>query len=84
VNEENEDLLLLSWRYAALIGIIEPDGAGLTDEEVEADRQRWPYLVRVVEGLPVFDLDEGAAFMAELSGHPLAECRRLIDEEWPG
>jgi hypothetical protein len=79
----DDDLVILSWRYAALVGIIKPSGARMTEDEVAADRAQWPHLIKIDDGLPVFDLDEGAAFMAELSGQPLAECRRVIDEEWP-
>lgn len=79
----NDDLVMLSWRYAALTGIVRPEPAGLTPAEVAADRKHWPHLVKSDEGLPVFDLDDGAAFMAELSGLPLDECRRALEEEWP-
>jgi hypothetical protein len=77
------DPVMLTWRYAALVGIVTPESAGLTDADVEADRERWPHLVKTVEGLPVFDLDEGAAFIAEISAQPLADCRRVLEEEWP-
>ena len=71
------DLLLLTWRYAALIGIIGPEGAEMTQAQVDADRARWPDLVEKLQGSPVFDVKKGAAFMAELSGQPVHECRRV-------
>ena len=34
-------LALLTWRYAAMIGIVTSDPSYATDEQVKADRQRW-------------------------------------------
>lgn len=78
-----EQLIALSWRYAALVGIVRPSSCGLTATSVAVDRQLWPELIRVEGGLPVFDLDQGARFMSVLSGTPIEECRHLIEEEWP-
>ena len=78
-----DELIMLSWRYAALIGIIGPEGAEMTQAQVDADRARWPDLVEKFKGAPVFDVKKGAAFMAELSGQPVHECRRVLEEEWP-
>jgi hypothetical protein len=72
----------LSWRYAALIGIVTPESAGMTEAEVSADRERWPHLIETHEGSPVLHLDNGARWMAEVSGAPVAKCRRVISEEW--
>jgi hypothetical protein len=66
-----------------LIGIVTPESAGLTDDQVEADRKRWPDLLDKIEGVAVFDLNKAAAFMAEISGEPLAKCRRALLDEWP-
>jgi len=35
----------LSWRYAAMIGIVTPESAGMTEAEVSADRERWSHLI---------------------------------------
>ena len=32
------DLILLTWRYAALIGIVPPEAAEMTQAQVDADR----------------------------------------------
>lgn len=77
------NLKMLSWRYAALIGIITPESAGMTETEVSADRARWPHLIETDEGSPVFHLDNAARWMAELSGVPVAKCRRALLNAWP-
>jgi hypothetical protein len=73
----------LSWRYAALIGIVDHDSIDITDEEIAADRKRWSHLINRYDGLPCWDELEGAGYMAEVSGAPLAECRQVLVEEWP-
>jgi hypothetical protein len=72
----------LSWRYAALIGIVTPESAGMTEAEVSADRERWPHLMETEEGIPVLHLDNGTRWMAEVSGAPVAKCRRVLSGEW--
>ena len=72
----------LSWRYAALIGIVTAESAGMTDAEVTADRERWPHLLEKIDDVAVLDLNKGAAFIAEISGAPLAKCRRVLSQEW--
>jgi hypothetical protein len=72
----------LSWRYAALIGVVTPESAGMTEADIAADRRRWPHLIETHEGSPVFHLDNAARWMAEVSGTPLAKCRRVLSAEW--
>jgi hypothetical protein len=73
----------LSWRYAALIGIVTPESAGMTEAETAADRKRWPHLIETYEGSPVFHLDNAVRWMAEVSCAPVAKCRRALSSEWP-
>jgi hypothetical protein len=79
------ELLALTWRYAALIGIIEPDDdyEYRSVAQVKADREKWPHLIESENGLPVFDLVRAAKWMAEISGASVTECRRTLKWEWP-
>lgn len=72
----------LSWRYAALIGIVTPESAGMTEAEIASDRERWPHLIETHEGSPVFHIDNAARWMAKVSGAPVAKCRLVVSEEW--
>jgi hypothetical protein len=77
------ELTNLTWRYAALIGIVRPDPNYADEAQVAADRERWPdFLETSAEGNPVFDFDRAAAWMAEVSGNPLDECVKVLDDEW--
>jgi hypothetical protein len=78
-----DELLKLTWHYAALIDIVTAEAAGLSQREVESDRKKWPHLVKEESGLPVFDLVMAAKWMAELSGASETECRRALEWEWP-
>jgi len=77
------DLVTLTWRYAALIGIVCPDDSYSSAQQVEADRHKWPELVEHVNGVPIFDLPRAAQWMAERSGQPVKKCRRTLEAEWP-
>jgi hypothetical protein len=69
-----KNLERLSWRYAALIGIVTPEDVGMTEAETATDRERWPHLVETHEGSPVFHVDNAARWwMAEISGAPVAK-----------
>jgi hypothetical protein len=76
------NLAKLSWRYAALIGIVTPESAGMSEAEIAADRKRWPHLIETDQGIAVLHLDNKARWMAEVSGAPVAECLRVMSEEW--
>jgi hypothetical protein len=80
--EQRQELIDLSWRYAVLIGITDHAGI-ISAEQFETDRQRWPHLIYTNEdGLPAFDESEAANFMAELSGLPAEDCLEVLQEEW--
>ena len=78
----DDELIMLTWRYAAMIGIIAPDDRYSSEEEVNNDRERWPDLVVVENGDPVFDFDKCGAWMVEQSGEPLERCRKTLFAEW--
>lgn len=78
----DDELQLLTWRFAAMIGIIEPNEWYSTEAQVQADRQHWPHLLVTEEGDPVFDFDRCAEWMAELSGERLQHCREILFAEW--
>jgi hypothetical protein len=82
-NGPSDELLSLTWRYAAIIDMVTAEAAGLSESEVERDRKKWPYLVEKENGLPIFDLPRAAQWMAELSGASVMECRRALEWEWP-
>lgn len=77
------ELQLLTWRFAAMIGIIRPNNDYSNDERVKADRLRWTELiVHDEDGHPVFDFDRCAQWMVELSGEPIDRCRKILFAEW--
>jgi hypothetical protein len=78
----DDDLRMLTWRYAAMIGIIKPSGDYSTEDQVRDDRACWPHLLVNDEGDPVFDFDKCAGWMVELSGEPLGRCRLILFSEW--
>jgi hypothetical protein len=78
----DEELRLLTWRYAAMIGVMEPNPAYATKRQVSADRRRWSDDPKVQSDNPVFDFAHGAAWMSEVSGHPQEHCSVILAEEW--
>lgn len=78
-----DELVDLSWRYAALIGIIDHKAIDITDEEIADDRKRWAHLLKTEDRMPCWDDLEGAGYMAEVSGATPEECRTVLLEEWP-
>ncbi len=81
--QKRDELVDLSWRYAALIGIIDHEVIDITAEEISLERKRWAHLIKADDGLPCWDELEGAGYMAELSGATFEECRQVLVEEWP-
>jgi hypothetical protein len=80
--EQRQELIDLSWRYAVLIGITAYEGV-VSKEVAEADRQRWTHLIKKGRsGLPVFDEEEATGFMQVLSCMPHDDCREVLTEEW--
>ena len=80
--EKHQLLIDLTWRYAALIGITDPEGI-VTPEQFEVDKKRWAHLIRKSDaGLPIFDDDDAIGFMVELSGASIEDCGEVLSEEW--
>ncbi len=80
--DKHDELVDLAWRYAAIIGIVNPASLDIADDAIEAERKRWARLIKTVDGLPCFDELEGAGYMAEVSGSSLDECREVLLEVW--
>jgi hypothetical protein len=78
----DEELQLLTWRFAAMIGIIKPSEEYSAADQVECDRSKWPHLIVSQDGDAVFDFDKCADWMVELSGEPLQRCRKILFAEW--
>ena len=80
--DERQDLVDLSWRYAVLVRVTRHEGI-FTDEIVEADRTRWGHLVKTgPSGLPAFDEKDALVFVREMSGLPEKDCLLVLREEW--
>lgn len=79
---KHDQLVVLAWRYAAIIGIVDYEDLDIPVEEIEADRKRWVHLIRTEDGLPCFDDMEAATYMAELSGATIEECHAVLLEVW--
>src|SRR4051812_5017565 len=79
---DDDELVLLTWRFAGMIGIIDPDSGYSRAEQVAADRAKWPHLIELRDGDPVFDFDKCAEWMAELSGEHVEFCRKIVFDEW--
>jgi hypothetical protein len=77
--EERKTLVDVSWRYAALIGILNDDSVGR--EIAEEDRLNWPHLV-TGKGIPLFDEKAGLDFMKRISGLPHADCLLVLRQQW--
>ena len=43
-------------------------------------RARWPSLIKLADGMPIFNDGEAAEWMREKSGLPLADCLLVIKE----
>jgi hypothetical protein len=79
----DEELQLLTWRFAAMIGVIAQSEAYADANEIASDRaQRRHLIVRNKHGDPVFDFDQCAVWMVGLSGEPLERCRKIVFAEW--
>jgi hypothetical protein len=78
----DKDLQQLTWRFAAMIGIIPPSDQYASAAQVAKDRATWPALLAKKNGQPVFDFDACAEWMVELSGQPLRRCREILFAEW--
>ena len=76
------ELVFLSYRYAAMIGVIDADEMYANAAQVAADRAAWPELIEVREGVPVFDFDNCAGWMAALSGECFRRCRAVVFAIW--
>jgi hypothetical protein len=81
--DEHDALVVVAWRYAALCGITDHSDL-VSDEEFAEDQKRFSHLIKVVDGLPMLDDLEGAGFMAESSGMPFEDCRKVLLEVWEG
>jgi hypothetical protein len=80
--DQRQELIDLSWRYAVLIGITDHEGV-VSKEVAEADRKRWAGLIKKApSGRPAFIDDDAIAFMQELSGMSYDDCREVLIEEW--
>jgi hypothetical protein len=79
---QHEVLEYLAWRYATIVGIVGPSSIDLSDADIVADRQRWPDLAREEDGMPIFDDDAGAAWMAEVAEMPIEDCLKVLIEVW--
>jgi hypothetical protein len=78
----DHELQILTWQFAALIGIVQPSSAYATAEQVAKDRAQWPDLIVIKNGQLMFDFDRCAEWMAEVSGEPLRLCREVLFAEW--
>jgi hypothetical protein len=80
--DQHQELIDLSWRYAALIGITDMSDM-LSEHELESDKRNWPQLIRNSgEGLAVFDDEDAVEFMMAHSGMSEGECAQVLSEEW--
>jgi hypothetical protein len=79
--EQKAQLIDLTYRYAVLVGLIEPAGI-VSDELAKTDRERWGHLIKNVGHL-VFDETDAIHFMQAESGQPRETCHRVLLEEWP-
>ena len=79
--DQRQDLIDLTWRYAVLIGITNFEDI-VAMNVLLSDRERWGHLIKTDDGLPVFDDDEAVQFMHELSGMPEQDCWEVLLEEW--
>jgi hypothetical protein len=80
--DKHDELVDLAWRYAAIIGIVDPASLDIADDAIDADRKRWARLIKIDDGMPCFDDLEGAGYMAEVSGATLSDCREVLEEVW--
>lgn len=80
----DRDLQLLTWRFAAMVGLIIPDDLYATEAQVEKDRETWPELLAYRTGDPMFDFNRCAKWMVEISGDQLDRCRDIVFAEWGG
>lgn len=72
------------WRYATLIGVTDPDEAAVPSAVREADRARYPHLIRQDgDGRPIWDVAEAETFVHEITGAPREVCAAWMDHDWP-
>jgi hypothetical protein len=81
-DEERQKLSDLSWRYAALAGIIRGE-EHFAKDILKQDRERWGDHIKTLEGQPLFDYEDAVGFMVQISGLPARDCKKVLLFEWP-
>jgi hypothetical protein len=83
MRDEMGDLTILARNYGAIIGIVLPEFVGWTDKELAQNRAKFSHLIKVKDGMPLFDQEQGIKWMATQSGRSEKDCRKAICFEWP-
>ena len=82
-NEDHEKLIALTWRYAALVGILAHPERAVDENDLENDKRAHPELAGTDNGVPLFDCEAGIKFMMGESGLAENYCRAILCEQWP-
>jgi hypothetical protein len=79
---QHQELIDLTWRYAAFIGIVDMSDI-FTNDILEEDKRDWSHLIKQSQsGLPVFHEADAIEFVQTHSGMRLEDCRKVLNEEW--
>jgi hypothetical protein len=70
------------WRYAALIGIVEPGEIGCSPSTCARDRKKYGHLVHKWAGWPLWDDEEAATFVAEITGASREMSAAWLEFDW--
>jgi len=71
------------WRYAILIGITDPD-EGFPLEVREDDARKYAHFIKKSSsGVAVWDCDEAAEFVSEVTGASREVSAKWLDFDWP-
>jgi hypothetical protein len=80
--DERQNLIDLTWQYAVITGITNPEGI-MPEPQLAEYRSRWPHLMkRSDDNLPIFDDVEAARWMAEVSAMPYEDCLGVLKDQW--
>jgi hypothetical protein len=80
--EQKQQLIDLSWRYAVLIGVVACEGV-VAEEVAPQDRKRWARLIKKsLDGLPAFHEPDAVTFVHEMSGLPEPDCLLVLRQQW--
>lgn len=71
------------WRYATLIGIVDPDEVDIPSSVRASDRATYGHFIRVADnGSPLWICKDATTFVCDLTGADRKTATAWLNEEW--